>query len=147
VGRFFTGCKPRFRQSGLLDQVHHVCLISPEIQAGAYDHQRDTDDPRWTHACPFAVGRNDDPQNGLSRRFYADIGGTGLGTGRIQSTFMKNDARPRVYDVLAQTFAQEEVRICFALLGDAAVWDFHVSDKVVSPTIRRAHPRPGGERK
>jgi thiamine pyrophosphate-dependent acetolactate synthase large subunit-like protein len=24
----------------------------------------------------------------------------------------------------------------------AAVWDFHVSDKVVSPTIRRAHPAP-----
>ena len=23
----------------------------------------------------------------------------------------------------------------------AAVWDFHVSDKVLSPTIRRAHPK------
>ena len=30
----------------------------------------------------------------------------------------------------------------FAKKGGAAVWDFHVSDKVVSPTIRRAHP-PG----
>jgi acetolactate synthase I/II/III large subunit len=30
----------------------------------------------------------------------------------------------------------------FARTGGAAVWDFHVSDKVVSPTIRRAHP-PG----
>ena len=30
----------------------------------------------------------------------------------------------------------------FAARGGAAVWDFHVSDKVVSPTIRRAHP-PG----
>jgi acetolactate synthase I/II/III large subunit len=30
----------------------------------------------------------------------------------------------------------------FAAKGGAAVWDFHVSDKVVSPTIRRAHP-PG----
>jgi thiamine pyrophosphate-dependent acetolactate synthase large subunit-like protein len=30
----------------------------------------------------------------------------------------------------------------FAASGGAAVWDFHVSDKVVSPTIRRAHP-PG----
>jgi acetolactate synthase-1/2/3 large subunit len=30
----------------------------------------------------------------------------------------------------------------FAKNGKAAVWDFHVSDKVVSPTIRRAHP-PG----
>jgi thiamine pyrophosphate-dependent acetolactate synthase large subunit-like protein len=30
----------------------------------------------------------------------------------------------------------------FAKSGGAAVWDFHVSDKVLSPTIRRAHP-PG----
>jgi thiamine pyrophosphate-dependent acetolactate synthase large subunit-like protein len=30
----------------------------------------------------------------------------------------------------------------FGKNGGAAVWDFHVSDKVVSPTIRRAHP-PG----
>ena len=30
----------------------------------------------------------------------------------------------------------------FARRGGAAVWDFHVSDKVVSATIRRAHP-PG----
>jgi len=28
----------------------------------------------------------------------------------------------------------------FASSPGAAVWDFHVSDKVVSPTIRRAHP-------
>ena len=28
----------------------------------------------------------------------------------------------------------------FAKSGGAAVWDFHVSDKVLSPTIRRAHP-------
>jgi thiamine pyrophosphate-dependent acetolactate synthase large subunit-like protein len=28
----------------------------------------------------------------------------------------------------------------FAARGGTAVWDFHVSDKVVSPTIRRAHP-------
>lgn len=32
---------------------------------------------------------------------------------------MKNEAKPRVYDVLAKAFAQEEVRTCFALLGDA----------------------------
>src|SRR5437879_1349318 len=32
---------------------------------------------------------------------------------------MKNDAKPRVYDILAKAFAQEEVRTCFALLGDA----------------------------
>src|SRR3954462_13330979 len=30
----------------------------------------------------------------------------------------------------------------FAASGGAAVWDFHVSDKVVSATIRRAHPTP-----
>jgi thiamine pyrophosphate-dependent acetolactate synthase large subunit-like protein len=30
----------------------------------------------------------------------------------------------------------------FASRGGGAVWDFHVSDKVVSPTIRRAHPHP-----
>ena len=32
---------------------------------------------------------------------------------------MKDDVKPRVYDVLAKAFAQEEVRVCFALLGDA----------------------------
>ena len=32
---------------------------------------------------------------------------------------MKDEAKPRVYDMLAKTFAQEEVRTCFALLGDA----------------------------
>ena len=32
---------------------------------------------------------------------------------------MKNDAKPRVYDVLARAFAQEGVQTCFALLGDA----------------------------
>jgi thiamine pyrophosphate-dependent acetolactate synthase large subunit-like protein len=30
----------------------------------------------------------------------------------------------------------------FAASGGAAVWDFQVSDKVVSPTLRRAHPHP-----
>jgi acetolactate synthase I/II/III large subunit len=30
----------------------------------------------------------------------------------------------------------------FAASAGGAVWDFHVSDKVVSPTIRRAHPHP-----
>jgi thiamine pyrophosphate-dependent acetolactate synthase large subunit-like protein len=29
----------------------------------------------------------------------------------------------------------------FSKSGGAAIWDFHVSDKVVSPTIRRAHPQ------
>jgi len=30
---------------------------------------------------------------------------------------MKNEAKPRVYDILAKAFAQEDVRTCFALLG------------------------------
>ena len=30
----------------------------------------------------------------------------------------------------------------FAASGQAAIWDFHVSDRVVSPTIRKAHPHP-----
>lgn len=30
----------------------------------------------------------------------------------------------------------------FTAQGGGALWDFHVSDKVVSPTIRRAHPKP-----
>src|SRR6266487_2843115 len=34
----------------------------------------------------------------------------------------------------------------FAASGGAAVWDFHVSAKVVSPTIRRAHPHPAKEK-
>jgi thiamine pyrophosphate-dependent acetolactate synthase large subunit-like protein len=33
----------------------------------------------------------------------------------------------------------------FAATGGNAVWDFHVSDKVLSPTIRRAHPQPAGK--
>ena len=31
----------------------------------------------------------------------------------------EESATPRVFDVLADTFAQEEVKTCFALLGDA----------------------------
>ena len=32
---------------------------------------------------------------------------------------MKNDLKIRVYDVLARAFIQEDVKTCFALLGDA----------------------------
>jgi thiamine pyrophosphate-dependent acetolactate synthase large subunit-like protein len=32
---------------------------------------------------------------------------------------MKSESKPRVYDMLARAFAQEDVRTCFALLGDA----------------------------
>ena len=32
---------------------------------------------------------------------------------------MTTEAKPHVYDVLAKAFIQEDVRTCFALLGDA----------------------------
>lgn len=35
----------------------------------------------------------------------------------------------------------------FAKSGGAAVWDFHVSDKVVSSVLRKAHPKPSGPKK
>src|SRR5262247_1805090 len=42
---------------------------------------------------------------------------------------MKNEATPRLYDVLARAFAQEEVRTCFALLGDANMnWAARLSE-------------------
>jgi thiamine pyrophosphate-dependent acetolactate synthase large subunit-like protein len=34
----------------------------------------------------------------------------------------------------------------FAAAGGASVWDFHVSAKVLSPSIRRAHPQPAKEK-
>jgi thiamine pyrophosphate-dependent acetolactate synthase large subunit-like protein len=42
---------------------------------------------------------------------------------------MKNEARPRVYDILARAFIQEDVRTCFALLGDANMnWAARLSE-------------------
>src|SRR5256885_16000909 len=42
---------------------------------------------------------------------------------------MKNEAKPRVYDILARAFMQEEVRTCFALLGDANMnWAARLSE-------------------
>src|SRR5258707_7623374 len=42
---------------------------------------------------------------------------------------MKNEAKPRVYDILARAFAQEDVRTCFALLGDANMnWAARLSE-------------------
>jgi len=42
---------------------------------------------------------------------------------------MKNEAKPRVYDILAKAFAQEDVRTCFALLGDANMnWAARLSE-------------------
>jgi len=52
----------------------------------------------------------------------------------------------RGFGLAGQTFKSLEglrERVAeFAAGGGAAVWDFHVSDKVLSPTIRRAHPHP-----
>ena len=42
---------------------------------------------------------------------------------------MKNEVKPRLYDVLARVFAQEGVRTCFALLGDANMnWASRLSE-------------------
>jgi thiamine pyrophosphate-dependent acetolactate synthase large subunit-like protein len=58
---------------------------------------------------------------------YCDFAGIARGFGLAGRTFKKLDDLP-------QALAE------FAKSGGAAVWDFHVSDKVTSPTIRRAHP-------
>jgi len=43
---------------------------------------------------------------------------------------MTNEAKPRVYDILAKAFAQEDVRTCFALLGDANMnWAARLSEE------------------
>ena len=43
---------------------------------------------------------------------------------------MKNEAKPRVYDILAKAFIQEDVRTCFALLGDANMnWAARLSEQ------------------
>jgi acetolactate synthase-1/2/3 large subunit len=60
---------------------------------------------------------------------YCDFAGIARGFGLAGRTFKKLDELPKA---LAE----------FAKGGGAAVWDFHVSDKVLSPTIRRAHPQP-----
>jgi acetolactate synthase-1/2/3 large subunit len=61
---------------------------------------------------------------------YTDLAGIARGFGLQGKTVKKLDDLPK----LVAEFA--------ASGGGAAVWDFHVSDKVVSPTIRRAHPHP-----
>src|SRR4051794_4786898 len=43
---------------------------------------------------------------------------------------MKHDAKPRLYDILAKAFAQEDVSTCFALLGDANMnWAARLADE------------------
>jgi acetolactate synthase I/II/III large subunit len=60
---------------------------------------------------------------------YCDFAGIARGFGLAGKTFKK-------LDDLAKQVAE------FAAGGGGAVWDFHVSDKVLSPSIRRAHPQP-----
>ena len=60
---------------------------------------------------------------------YSDFAGIARGFGLPGKTFTTLDDLP---ELVAE----------FAASGGAAVWDFRVSDKVVSPSIRRAHPHP-----
>jgi acetolactate synthase-1/2/3 large subunit len=60
---------------------------------------------------------------------YCDFSGIARGFGLPGKTFKRLEDLPKA---VAE----------FAASGGAAVWDFHVSDKVLSPTIRRAHPQP-----
>ena len=65
---------------------------------------------------------------------YLDFAGIARGFGLAGRTFKNLDALPKA---VAE----------FAASGGAAVWDFQVSDKVVSPTIRRAHPHPARDKR
>jgi thiamine pyrophosphate-dependent acetolactate synthase large subunit-like protein len=60
---------------------------------------------------------------------YCDFAGIARGFGLAGRTFKKLDDLPKAL-------------VEFSESGAAAVWDFHVSDKVLSPSIRRAHPQP-----
>src|SRR4026207_1080573 len=43
---------------------------------------------------------------------------------------MKSEAKPRLCDILAKAFTQENVRTCFALLGDANMnWAARLSEQ------------------
>jgi acetolactate synthase I/II/III large subunit len=65
---------------------------------------------------------------------YCDFAGIARGFGLPGKTFKNLDDLPKL---VAE----------FAASGGPAIWDFHVSDKVVSPTIRRAHPHPAEEKR
>lgn len=60
---------------------------------------------------------------------YCDFAGIAKGFGLPGRTFKSLDDLP---GAVAE----------FAKAGGAAVWDFHVSDQVLSPSMRRAHPQP-----
>jgi acetolactate synthase I/II/III large subunit len=59
---------------------------------------------------------------------YSDFAAIARGFGIAGTTCRKLDELPKLVEQFAAT-------------GGAAVWDFHVSAKVVSPSIRRAHPQ------
>lgn len=59
---------------------------------------------------------------------YCDFAAIGKGFGMPGRTFKSLADLPKAIAEFAKT-------------GGPAIWDFHVSDKVVSPTIRRAHPQ------
>jgi len=61
---------------------------------------------------------------------YCDFAAIAKGFGLPGRTFKSLDALPGLVAELAGS-------------DGPAVWDFHVSDKVVSPTIRKAHPQGG----
>jgi thiamine pyrophosphate-dependent acetolactate synthase large subunit-like protein len=64
---------------------------------------------------------------------YTDIAAIARGFGLAGETVKNLDDVPRLVKQ-------------FAANGGAAIWDFHVSDKVTSPTIRKAHPHPAKSR-
>jgi acetolactate synthase-1/2/3 large subunit len=59
---------------------------------------------------------------------YCDFAGIARGFGLPGKTFKQLEDVPNAIAEFAKT-------------GAAAVWDFHVSDKVLSPSMRRAHPQ------
>ena len=62
---------------------------------------------------------------------YTDLAGIARGFGLAGKTFRSGSLND-----LPKAISE------FSASRGAAVWDFHVSDKVTSPTIRRAHPHP-----
>lgn len=60
---------------------------------------------------------------------YCDFAGIARGFGLPGRTFKRLDDLPQAVTE-------------FAAGGGGAVWDFHVSDQVLSPSMRRAHPQP-----
>jgi len=61
---------------------------------------------------------------------YCDFAAIARGFGLAGESFKSLDGVPKLVAELAGK-------------SGPAIWDFHVSDKVVSPTLRRAHPQPG----